>query len=332
MKVCAVIVTYGERFHLLKQVMDACYKEGVSKIIVVDNNSSKNSKIELKKYENEHKDRLKVIYLNENTGSAGGYKRGLQEAYNDSECEFIWLLDDDNMPQKDSLKVLENFWNDLNQEDKNEKVALLSYRPDRQRYKISMQNNNPIMLLGIDNTFMDFHIKYLFSKIFRHLNLKLKKTLQEKIIDNIDDDIDTGTIPLAPYGGMYFHKNLINTIGYPDEKFFVYADDHEWSYRITINNGKILLILKSELEDLEKSWNLDSSTNRPFNKFLYLGSDFQAYYATRNNLIFERRKITSSLVYNINKVIYMTMMRIFVNKTNIERYKIIKKAINDSIK
>jgi cellulose synthase/poly-beta-1,6-N-acetylglucosamine synthase-like glycosyltransferase len=51
MKVCAVIVTYGDRFHLLNQVMDTCYKEGVNNIIVVDNNSSKNSKIELKKYE-----------------------------------------------------------------------------------------------------------------------------------------------------------------------------------------------------------------------------------------------------------------------------------------
>ena len=29
MKVCTVIVTYGDRFYLLKQVMDACYREGV---------------------------------------------------------------------------------------------------------------------------------------------------------------------------------------------------------------------------------------------------------------------------------------------------------------
>ena len=35
MKVCAVIVTYGDRFHLLEQVMDACYKEGVDKIIEI---------------------------------------------------------------------------------------------------------------------------------------------------------------------------------------------------------------------------------------------------------------------------------------------------------
>jgi len=29
MKICSIIVTYGDRFHLLEQVMNACYKEGV---------------------------------------------------------------------------------------------------------------------------------------------------------------------------------------------------------------------------------------------------------------------------------------------------------------
>lgn len=43
MKVYAVTVTYGNRFHLLKQVIDSALREGVSKIIVVDNNSEPES-------------------------------------------------------------------------------------------------------------------------------------------------------------------------------------------------------------------------------------------------------------------------------------------------
>jgi GT2 family glycosyltransferase len=38
-KVCVVTVTYGNRFHLLKLVVDVALKEGVCKVIVVDNNS-----------------------------------------------------------------------------------------------------------------------------------------------------------------------------------------------------------------------------------------------------------------------------------------------------
>ena len=37
-KVYAVIVTYSDRFHLLKQVIEACLGESVTKIIVIDNN------------------------------------------------------------------------------------------------------------------------------------------------------------------------------------------------------------------------------------------------------------------------------------------------------
>ena len=48
MKVCVVVVTYGNRLHLLKRVMDACYKEGISKIIVVNNVSVENSRKQLR--------------------------------------------------------------------------------------------------------------------------------------------------------------------------------------------------------------------------------------------------------------------------------------------
>ncbi|MGC8769598.1 MAG: hypothetical protein ACP5Q2_09890 [Calditerrivibrio sp.] len=51
---CVVTVTYGDRFYLLKQVIDASFNEGVSKIIVVDNCSSKNSRNQLKDYERKY--------------------------------------------------------------------------------------------------------------------------------------------------------------------------------------------------------------------------------------------------------------------------------------
>ncbi|MFN3505797.1 MAG: glycosyltransferase family 2 protein [Caldimicrobium sp.] len=129
MNVFAVTVTYGNRFHLLKQVIDAALSEGVTKVIVVDNNSVIESREKLKAYEKElGSDKIKVLYLDDNYGSAGGYKRGLEEAYNDPKCDFIWLLDDDNMPLKDSLKKLLEFWFSLDIEDKENKVALLSDR------------------------------------------------------------------------------------------------------------------------------------------------------------------------------------------------------------
>ncbi|MDK2861142.1 MAG: hypothetical protein PWQ37_3063 [Candidatus Petromonas sp.] len=117
-KVCVVTVTYGNRFHLLKQVIDAALNEGVYKIIVVDNNSEVESRNKLMEYEKLLNGKIKVLYLDDNYGSAGGFKKGLEEAYNDSECEFIWLLDDDNYPMNGSLKNLLDFWHSLKIENR----------------------------------------------------------------------------------------------------------------------------------------------------------------------------------------------------------------------
>ena len=73
-KVCAVTVTYGNRFHLLNQVIDAALSEGVYKIIVVDNNSELVSRNKLMEYEKLLNGKIKVLYLDDNYGSAGGFK------------------------------------------------------------------------------------------------------------------------------------------------------------------------------------------------------------------------------------------------------------------
>ena len=325
MKVCSVIVTYGDRFHLLKQVIDACLKEGIDKIIVVDNASVENSRKQLKKYEKEI-DKLKVIYLDKNTGSAGGYKRGLQEAYKCEECEYIWLLDDDNMPQKDSLEILKEFWNSYDMKDKEDNLCLLSFRPDRVAYKEAIMTNNPNLVLGRKNSFLGFHILDLPKKIVRVLKRKLNiQTFKE------NPKIRYGQVAVAPYGGMFFHKNLIDKIGYPKEEFFVYADDHEWSYRITKNSGKIILVLDSVLEDIEKSEGFRGEKRRNIFEMLLSGSQFRIYYSTRNRIIFEKQELVSNIfLWKLNKLCFMFILHIYVNSLNSNNFNNIKKAIKDA--
>lgn len=208
--VTGVIVTYGDRFHLLKRVIKSSFLEGVDKIIVIDNNSEENSKKQLKEYE-EQENRLSIIYLNENTGSAGGYKRGLEEAYNDGSCEFIWLLDDDNEPQKDSLKVLKEFWKNLEDKTKKEKISLLSYRKDRVAYKESIMTENPDLVLGRKNSFLGFHILDLFNKIIKVFKRKIGiETYKE------NENVRSGKVSVAPYGGMFFRSKIIKENIYPN--------------------------------------------------------------------------------------------------------------------
>jgi len=237
MKTCAVIVTYGNIFHLLKEVIKGCLEEKVDKIIVVDNNSFPESRESIKKLEKEIPN-MEVVYLDENKGSAGGYKIGLEKAYNDKECEFIWLLDDDNKPEKGSLKILKDFWKKLDVKDKEKNVALLSYRPQFPFYKETALKNDEKIILGRINSFIGFHILDLPNITARFLKRFLLRKNEE--IDNKD----WGIVPVTPYGGLFFHRKLIDNIGYPMEEFFLYQDDFEYTYRITKKGRKNLPTIK----------------------------------------------------------------------------------------
>jgi GT2 family glycosyltransferase len=98
-KVCIVTVTYGNRFHILKQVLDRIVDdEYINKIFIIDNASDIESRKKLQEYPK--KGKIFIKHLKKNIGSAGGFKKGLELAYKCNECEYIFLLDDDNLPEK----------------------------------------------------------------------------------------------------------------------------------------------------------------------------------------------------------------------------------------
>jgi len=341
MKVCAVIVTYGDRFHLLNQVIDTCFKEGINKIIIVDNASKRNSRKQLKEYERKYGNKLKVIYLDENIGSAGGYKIGFKEVYNDRECDFIWLLDDDNKPKEGALKKLIECWRKINLPDKEHKIALLSWRSNKGYEQIkAIIENKPSLVLGRTNSFLGFHVKELPIKVLRTAKRFIKRLYNQKVW-NIDEmlkilqekNIELGKLYVAPYGGMFFHKKLLDTIGFPDERFFVYADDHEWSYRIVKNGGKILLCWKSQLEDLEISWHIKDKNLTQFHTLLNSEETLRIYYSVRNRVYFEIKDlVTSKLIYNLNIFTFKLILFILaLFNRKMKRYRVIDKAIEDGL-
>jgi len=220
-KVVVIIVTYRNRFHFLKEVVDSVIEEGITKLIIVDNKSNDESRKKLTELEAKSDGNVKVLYLEDNYGSAGGFKKGLEIAYNEFNCEFIWLLDDDNKPLRGSLNELLKFWDSLEFDLKNEKVALLSYRFRKgEIWRKAIEANKPELILGIRNSFFGFHVKDLFKKVFIHIKSSIKK-VQSPAVDL--NKVKYMIVPVAPYGGLFFHKKLIEKIGYPNEKFYLYG-------------------------------------------------------------------------------------------------------------
>ena len=326
-KVYVVTVTYGNRFHLLKQVIDTALNEGVHKIIVADNNSELESINKLMEYEKLLNGKIKVLYLDKNYGSAGGFKRALEVAHDDPECEFIWLLDDDNKPVEGSLKNLLNFWSSLEIENKEEKIALLSYRfKKEQMARKAIIHNKPELVLGLRNSFTGFHIKELHKKIYRYLQRRFK--LENTAVYQRNDN-KFGVVPVAPYGGLFIHKSILNEIGYPNEDFYLYVDDHEWTYRITRNGGKIYLVLESKIDDLELSWIVPKNVKQTAFSIISKGNPQRVYYGVRNRVFFEiNNLVDNKIIYWINIFVYLLL----ISLSSTKNIKLIIKAIKDGYK
>lgn len=292
--VCVVTVTYGERFSLLAEVVYEILEQGVSRIIIVDNNSNDLSRQKLQDLQDRNKNIINIIQLPENTGPDNGFRVGLQAAHSCNDTDFIWLLDDDNRPKQNALKELLDFWDRLDiQEKKNS--CLASLRESFTTFKKAVMTTNPELPVGPRNSYRNFHIldlyRKIYNRIFQHENSKISNKAY-------------GELLVAPYGGMFFPRDLLSTIGYPDNKFFIYCGDFEFSHRIVKQGGKIFLILNSVIEDLDKSWHTRKS-GPDFLKLAGMDANFRLYYDVRNRVFFELNQLVNDrMIYSLNMLIY----------------------------
>lgn len=306
----AIIVTYANRFNLLSEVIKSCFSNSMDEVLVVDNASKESSKKKLQKLARNN-DKINVIWNDKNLGSAKAFKQALIEAksYN---SEYILLLDDDNKLKKNALSSLKQHW----KTKKNTQTkALLAYRPDRQLYKKAIQRQDAEYVLSPRNSFYGFDIWQQLKNLIRNSPLENK-------------DARSGKIAYAPFGGMFFHKSLIDEIGYPREVFFLYSDDHEWSFRIYKKGCSIELVLDSEIEDIDKSWALGKQN---IFKTIKNANAKRIYYTIRNRIIFERaERVKHKPIYQLNIWIFTALL--FLYCKNNKSFKIYKKAIKDGFR
>ncbi|MFI0429726.1 glycosyltransferase [Mariniflexile sp. HMF6888] len=315
----AVTVTYGDRFKYLKQVIDSLLEQKIDKILIVSNGSNENSLNKTKELVRKTNN-IELIDLKSNTGSANGFYQGIKYAY-DKGAEYIWLLDDDNKPTKNSLKILKEERVNLINKYTNESLALLSYRNDRKIYSDAIDLINPRLMLGVNNSFLGFS---LFNNIESLFKTKKPKVVTQK---------DRGIVAVAPYGGLFFHRDLISKIGFPDISYFLYGDDYDFTYRITKTGGKIFLIKKSKIIDLEKSFHLIK--NKRFNtRYFNTDSKERIFYSVRNGIVFEQNFVSNKSIYLINASFYLltVLLILFFYPKQLWKFKYIVKGVHSAIK
>ncbi|AXN35351.1 glycosyltransferase [Latilactobacillus curvatus] len=102
-KISLVVVTYN-RLALLKECMESVFKfsDLLSHIIIVDNASD----LETKNYLVSLGNKIDYIRLEKNLGGAGGFYIGIKYFTEKTSDDYVWVMDDDTIPNKKSLNEL----------------------------------------------------------------------------------------------------------------------------------------------------------------------------------------------------------------------------------
>ena len=317
--VVLVTVTYGQREHLLRQVLDSVRSMGVSKVIVVNNGAQWPVRSELTVA---YGGLVDVVEMGANTGSAKGFATGIQWAV-DLGADYVWLLDDDNRPQGDALSKLLAAYEQETENILRNRLAVLGFRPEHQTdvaTGVATHRINPRA-----NSFRGFHVLDIPYKVWRRTPWGKPRVRGELPA--------TVALDVAPYSGLLFHRDLVQSIGLPSAVFLLYADDTEFTYRITKKGGRILLVTSAMIDDIESSWNIKARFSISFVGNLKGAGDFRAYYGTRNGVYVDKTFTKeNAFVFWINRMVYIALLFLFsVALGKGKRYRLLREAINDGL-
>jgi len=293
-----ITVTYGARWHFLRQALASAQREGLHHAIVVDNGAQQDI-TQLARAE--FGDFAEVLVLGRNTGSAGGFKAGIQRAL-DSGAEYLLLLDDDNLLQPGCFAALNTAYQTWVKTVAPAHLAVLAYRDNL--YADVAANVSASGMDGNRAAFFGFHCADVPFKIFRRTAWG-KRWIAKR------PTLPQATLAIAPYSGMYFHRSAPMVHGLPDDRFFLYADDTDFSYRLTRAGGKIVLVTQAHLRDLELSWHVKARFSNTLDALLLGDGDFRVFYSTRNNAYFEKcaRDGGGGLMRRFNRALYLAALR-----------------------
>jgi GT2 family glycosyltransferase len=268
------------------------------------------------------------ISFPDNQGSAGGFNAGIRAAENLRDCNYFWLLDDDNCPGQGSLQALLDQYGRLSEAIPSSHLALQSYRIDWRTMR-DMVRGVAIPVMPRPGVFIGFHVFNLGSAVKRLL-------FATESVSDQEMEYEDGRIELyhAPYGGFFFHRDTLQLLGYPDARLFLYADDTEYTLRFTRAGGRIFLVRDSVVRDIDPAWDERGSSRFNISRRLLEKSGSKVYYEVRNRIYLSRNILSGGrLVYLLNKYVYLSAALVLAFRYRcFDRFWLLVAAVHDGEK
>ena len=200
-KTAAIVVTYNRK-DLLKESINSLMKQTCHddmEIIIIDNASTDGTY----DYISDLVESKAVIYKNTgaNLGGAGGFQYGVKYAVING-YDFIWMMDDDSIPQPDALEQL-LFWHE------------------------KLEGNYGFLaskVLWTDGSICNMNVQ--------------KTSINKKVEDFTTDKVK---IIASTFVSMFFSTDIVKEIGLPIKEFFIWCDDLEYTRRISMKHPCYLI-------------------------------------------------------------------------------------------
>lgn len=319
-KVAVISVTYGSRWKFLSKVADSVISDPhLLTFIIVDNASS--DRIKISEYASKH-NKVHHIKNETNLGSAGGFAQAIEYARN-LPCDYILLLDDDNVPEKDFVQY---FLEDLDKiGEKN--VVVLGNRNKLKNSEDIFYSKNDFSKI-IPNTFFDV---LSFTKI----KTLLKTFLCGKSKNRPSDFRPFVEVSSFAYSGTFLPIQAVKDTPLPDEKLFTYGDDVEYGWNVRRSGYKIYVCAKPLIEDIDFTF----YESHILDLFSEKTSDFKIFFRMRNAaLISKRQSNQGSVMLFLNVSLWFigvclySLFRKGLNKMYFKRAVLIAKALYRGLK
>jgi len=285
--VCAVVVTYNRK-DLLIECLEALRKQTipVQGIYLIDNTSTDGTQelllekgyikelppenlkepwekeFTIQNLTNMEDIKLHYVRMHENTGGAGGFYEGVKGGY-EKGYDWLWLMDDDTIATKIAL---ENLIEKIKTLDLN-KIGFLSS-------KVLWTDKTP-------------HI----------MNIPSVKPLINGMPFNIYEEKDLLLLESASFVSLLIRKEILKNIGLPIREFFIWADDVEYTLRIT-KNGFLGFYVKDSIVIHKTKTNYSASQ-------VY---DWRFYYNVRNWLWIYRLHYKKRYLFYLLRSVLLTFL------------------------
>lgn len=248
-EIAAVVVTHN-RQDMLARCLNALKKQTrlPGFVIVVDNASTDGTAELLLEQSVIWSGRLITVHLPTNSGGAGGFEVGMVAALA-SDCEWVWVMDDDADPAVDALQYLM-----VHLDGKNQVLGCLAGNDGLERRELCWPpflKNGKLVLFAHDLPGPKVEVEGL------------------------------------PFLGFLIHRSMIEQVGPPDGSLFLSLDDIEYCERLKQAGARFFLVRDSFISHPLPERRIVHFAGLTF--VLVRQAPWKNYYNARNRLIVAHR-------------------------------------------